>query len=70
LPPAPPTPNTVIRGFSSRISGIFRLMLMIASLNARAGQTADCGRSGRGQVLTETHGAQKLSQSHRPTRAM
>src|SRR5262244_1302468 len=31
LPPAPPTPNTVIRGFSSRISGIFRLMLMAAS---------------------------------------
>src|ERR1700693_1488059 len=32
LPPAPLTPNTVIRGFSSRISGIFRLMLMAASL--------------------------------------
>src|SRR5580704_10139832 len=31
LPPAPPTPNTVIRGFSSRMSGIFRLMLMAAS---------------------------------------
>src|SRR5215471_3564066 len=31
LPPAPPTPKTVIRGFSSRISGIFRLMLMVAS---------------------------------------
>ena len=28
LPPAPPTPNTVIFGFSSLISGIFRLMLM------------------------------------------
>src|SRR5215467_11898607 len=28
LPPAPPTPNTVIRGFSSRMSGIFKLMLM------------------------------------------
>src|SRR5690348_5263415 len=28
LPPAPPTPNTVIRGFISRISGIFRLMLI------------------------------------------
>src|ERR1700684_3987458 len=31
LPPAPPTPNTVIRGFSSRMSGILRLMLMAAS---------------------------------------
>jgi hypothetical protein len=31
LPPAPPTPNTVIRGFSSRMSGIFKLMLMAAS---------------------------------------
>src|SRR5262249_34112198 len=31
LPPAPPAPNTVIRGFSSRMSGIFKLMLMCAS---------------------------------------
>src|SRR4051812_42451612 len=31
LPPAPPHPNTVIRGFSSRMSGIFRLMVMVAS---------------------------------------
>src|SRR5271169_6098545 len=31
LPPAPPTPNTVMRGFSSRMSGIFRLMVMVAS---------------------------------------
>src|ERR1700726_448332 len=35
LPPAPPTPNTVIRGFSSLISGIFKLMLMAASLLRR-----------------------------------
>src|SRR5262249_34609575 len=32
LPPAPPVPNTVIRGFNSRMSGIFRSMLMFASL--------------------------------------
>src|SRR6516225_7416541 len=31
LPPAPPHPKTVIRGLSSRMSGIFRLMLMAAS---------------------------------------
>src|SRR5215831_8992298 len=33
LPPAPPVPKTVIRGLSSRTSGIFRLMLMFASLS-------------------------------------
>jgi hypothetical protein len=32
LPPAPPVPNTVMRGFSSLMSEIFRLMLMLASL--------------------------------------
>src|SRR5436309_5427607 len=31
LPPAPPTPNTVIRGLSSLMSGIFRLIVMAAS---------------------------------------
>src|SRR5205085_2167115 len=34
-PPAPPTPNTVIRGLSSRISGIFRLIVMAASPERR-----------------------------------
>src|SRR5579862_1679656 len=28
LPPAPPTPNTVMRGFISRMSGIVRLIVM------------------------------------------
>src|SRR5579862_4774507 len=31
FPPAPPTPNTVIRGLSSRMSGMFRLIVMVAS---------------------------------------
>src|SRR5215471_1572000 len=35
LPPAPPVPKTVIRGLSSRTSGIFRLMLMFASRKRR-----------------------------------
>src|SRR6201990_3573274 len=36
LPPAPPTPNTVIRGFNSRISGTLRFMVMGASRITRA----------------------------------
>src|SRR5436305_1462285 len=35
LPPAPPTPNTVIRGLSSLMSGIFRLIVMAASPERR-----------------------------------
>src|SRR6516162_10124523 len=35
LPPAPPTPNTVMRGFNSRISGMFRLMVIVASSSLR-----------------------------------
>ena len=31
LPPAPPTPNTVIRGRSSLVSGAFRLIAMLHS---------------------------------------
>src|SRR3984893_2123938 len=51
LPPAPPTPKTVIRGFNSRMSGIFKLMLMACLLGARAGSTAECRRPGRGQFV-------------------
>jgi hypothetical protein len=40
LPPAPPTPKTVIRGFNSRMSGIFKLMLMACLIVARAGSAA------------------------------
>src|SRR5262245_43339738 len=47
LPPAPPVPNTVIRGFNSRMSGIFRLMLMCASSYAEV--TAGSGRSATGR---------------------
>src|SRR6185312_14005325 len=43
FPPAPPVPNTVIRGLSSRTSGIFRLMLMFASSYAEV--AAGSGRS-------------------------
>ena len=32
LPPAPPTPHTMMRGFSSLSSGAFRLIDMLASL--------------------------------------
>ena len=40
LPPAPPTPNTVIRGFSSGMSGILRLMVMFASRSRARGFAA------------------------------
>src|ERR1700730_3229057 len=35
FPPAPPTPNTVIRGLSSLMSGIFRLIVIAASPERR-----------------------------------
>src|ERR1700722_7393778 len=51
LPPAPPTPKTVIRGFNSRMSGIFKLMLMAYLSSARAASTAECRWPGRGQFV-------------------
>ncbi len=36
LPPAPPTPKTVIFGFSSLMSGIFRLIVMALVLTHSA----------------------------------
>src|ERR1700743_451034 len=35
LPPAPPTPHTMMRGFNSLSSGAFRLIDMLASLVGR-----------------------------------
>src|ERR1043165_9043575 len=48
LPPAPPTPKTVIRGFSSLMSGGVRLSAMVASLTTRA--WVHPGRRPRGLV--------------------
>ena len=71
LPPAPPTPKTVIRGFNSRMSGIFKLMLMACLFSARRGiAPPTCRRPGRGQFVIAAVRCQKLSRSHRPTRAM
>src|SRR5579862_4361206 len=35
LPPAPPTPQTMIRGFSSRSSGAFKLIVILGLLTLR-----------------------------------
>src|SRR5919197_5471430 len=45
LPPAPPQPKTVIRGFSSRMSGDVRLMVMGASLQLRGAKAGGSDRS-------------------------
>src|ERR1700684_913783 len=36
LPPAPPTPHTMIRGFNSRSSGAFKLMVILGLLTLDA----------------------------------
>src|SRR5580698_1295825 len=36
LPPAPPTPHTMIRGFSSRNSGAFKLIVILGLLTLDA----------------------------------
>src|SRR4051812_19358571 len=70
LPPAPPQPNTVILGLSSRISGILRLMVMLPlSECGRASVAALFGRSASGRDDDEfAAGHQKLSRNHLPTR--
>ena len=40
LPPAPPTPKTVMRGLSSRMSGACRLMVMTFSPSSRLSPTS------------------------------
>src|ERR1700745_427848 len=45
LPPAPPQPNTVIRGLSPRMSGDVRLMVIGASLQLRGAKAGGCDRS-------------------------
>ena len=63
-------PNTVILGFSSRISGIFKLMVMAASSIRGRKERHLVGRSASAAsgILCKSH--QKLSFSHRPTFAM
>src|SRR5215475_8124036 len=51
LPPAPPVPNTVIRGLSSRMSGIFRLMLISASSYAEVTAASDRSAAIRWNVV-------------------
>jgi hypothetical protein len=47
LPPAPPVPKTVMRGLSSRMSGIFRLIVMAASSLRERRRCCDAaGRAG------------------------
>jgi hypothetical protein len=48
LPPAPPTPKTVIRGFNSRLSRLFKSVLNGLPLQCGTGSTAECRRSLRG----------------------
>src|SRR5262245_5820498 len=60
LPPAPPTPNTVIRGFSSRTSGVLILIDMVAFL--RRCCPPGLGRSATGQCQVETESSEALPQ--------
>src|SRR6516164_4736619 len=72
LPPAPPTPHTMIRGFNSLSSGAFRLIDMLASSVGRPPAPIgmrDLPSPTRLPPASASYAPQKLSLSHRPTRA-
>src|SRR4051812_16026599 len=60
LPPAPPTPNTVILGFNSRISGSFRLMVMAGLLSERTRLAGCVGRSAYGRNVNGCRSSEAL----------
>src|SRR5262245_41816093 len=61
FPPAPPTPNTVIRGFSSRTSGVLILIVMVASFLVRC-DPPGLGRSATGRCQVEFQSSEALPQ--------
>src|SRR5262245_17230828 len=61
FPPAPPTPNTVIRGFSSRTSGVLILIDMVAS-SLGGCCPPGLGRSATGQCQVESESSEALPQ--------
>src|SRR5262245_19146327 len=61
FPPAPPTPNTVIRGFSSRTSGVLILIDMVAS-SLGGCCPPGLGRSATGKCQVEFRSSEALPQ--------
>ena len=71
LPPAPPTPHTMMRGFNSRSSGAF-ILIDIAGLifsDARRRRLTAISSVGARRVRRADALPQKLCFNHRPTRA-